>query len=143
MSSYFQRTSEIRDLTSTPKAYATKIFKQLTEPKKWELEQDLLNAMLNNAWGKPDAGTSEIQDFKKGVGEFLDKLICKQKEAVEESDDDRFLDGATSEEVKENEEEDADDDSSGRAAGQAPLPLAGNLSDFVTAAAASEAARGQ
>ncbi|KAK1664932.1 hypothetical protein QYE76_053091 [Lolium multiflorum] len=68
------------DLTSTPKAYATKIFKQLTEPEKWELEQDLLNAMLNNAWGKPDAGTSEIQDFKKGVGEFLDKLICKQKE---------------------------------------------------------------
>ncbi|KAK1694600.1 hypothetical protein QYE76_011297 [Lolium multiflorum] len=68
------------DLTSTPKAYATKIFKQLTEPEKWELEQDLLNAMLNNAWGKPDAGTSEIQDFKKGVGEFFDKLICKQKE---------------------------------------------------------------
>ncbi|KAK1649218.1 hypothetical protein QYE76_067023 [Lolium multiflorum] len=68
------------DLTSTPKAYATKFFKQLTEPEKWELEQDLLNAMLNNAWGKPDAGTSEIQDFKKGVGEFLDKLICKQKE---------------------------------------------------------------
>ncbi|KAK1619735.1 hypothetical protein QYE76_025252 [Lolium multiflorum] len=55
-------------------------FKQLTEPEKWELEQDLLNAMLNNAWGKPDAGTSEIQDFKKGVGEFFDKLICKQKE---------------------------------------------------------------
>ncbi|KAK1580359.1 hypothetical protein QYE76_000094 [Lolium multiflorum] len=68
------------DLTSTPKAYATKFFKQLTEPEKWELEQDLLNAMLNNAWGKPDANTSEIQDFKKGVGEFLDKLICKQKE---------------------------------------------------------------
>ncbi|KAK1692730.1 hypothetical protein QYE76_009427 [Lolium multiflorum] len=61
------------------KAYATKFFKQLTEPEKWELEQDLLNAMLNNAWGKPDAGTSEIQDFKKGVGEFLDKLVCKQK----------------------------------------------------------------
>ncbi|KAK1696394.1 hypothetical protein QYE76_013091 [Lolium multiflorum] len=68
------------DLTSTPKAYATKFFKQLTEAEKWELEQDLLNAMLNNAWGKPDAATSEIQDFKKGVGEFFDKLICKQKE---------------------------------------------------------------
>ncbi|KAK1662584.1 hypothetical protein QYE76_050743 [Lolium multiflorum] len=48
------------------------------EAEKWELEQDLLNAMLNNAWGKPDAA-SEIQDFKKGVGEFFDKLICKQK----------------------------------------------------------------
>ncbi|KAK1679495.1 hypothetical protein QYE76_040343 [Lolium multiflorum] len=68
------------DLTSTPKAYATKFFNKLTETEKWDLEQDLLNAMLNNAWGKPDAATSEIQDFKKGVGEFFDKLVCKQKE---------------------------------------------------------------
>ncbi|KAK1645755.1 hypothetical protein QYE76_063560 [Lolium multiflorum] len=68
------------DLTSTPKAYATKFFNKLTEAEKWELEQDLLNAMLNNAWGKPDAATSEIQDFKKDVGQFFDKLICKQKE---------------------------------------------------------------
>ncbi|KAK1630308.1 hypothetical protein QYE76_004623 [Lolium multiflorum] len=36
--------------------------------------------MLNNAWGKPDAATSEIQEFKKDVGQFFDKLICKQKE---------------------------------------------------------------
>ncbi|XP_047064419.1 uncharacterized protein LOC124672191, partial [Lolium rigidum] len=35
--------------------------------------------MLNNAWGKPDVATSEIQDFKKDVGQFFDKLICKQK----------------------------------------------------------------
>ncbi|KAK1661727.1 hypothetical protein QYE76_049886 [Lolium multiflorum] len=68
------------DTTSTPKAYATKFFNKLTEAEKWELEQDLLNAMLNNAWGKPDAATSEIQDFKKNVGQFFDKLICKQKE---------------------------------------------------------------
>ncbi|KAK1607183.1 hypothetical protein QYE76_030856 [Lolium multiflorum] len=68
------------DLTSTPKAYATKFFNKLTKAEKWELEQDLLNAMLNNAWGKPDAATSEIQDFKKDVGQFFDKLICKQKE---------------------------------------------------------------
>ncbi|KAK1614658.1 hypothetical protein QYE76_020175 [Lolium multiflorum] len=67
------------DLTSTPKAYATKFFNKLTEAEKWELEQDLLNAMLNNAWGKPDAATSEIQEFKKDVGQFFDKLICKQK----------------------------------------------------------------
>ncbi|KAK1626384.1 hypothetical protein QYE76_000699 [Lolium multiflorum] len=67
------------DLTSTPKAYATKFFNKLTEAEKWELEQDLLDAMLNNAWGKPDAATSEIQDFKKNVGQFFDKLICKQK----------------------------------------------------------------
>ncbi|KAK1680483.1 hypothetical protein QYE76_041331 [Lolium multiflorum] len=33
------------DLTSTPKAYATKFFNKLTEAEKWELEQDLLNAM--------------------------------------------------------------------------------------------------
>ncbi|KAK1695848.1 hypothetical protein QYE76_012545 [Lolium multiflorum] len=61
-------------------AYATKFFNKLTEAEKWELEQDLLNAMLNNAWGKPDAVTSEIQDFKKDVGQFFDKLVCKQKE---------------------------------------------------------------
>ncbi|KAK1601004.1 hypothetical protein QYE76_018344 [Lolium multiflorum] len=67
------------DTTSTPKAYATKFFNKLSEAEKWELEQDLLNAMLNNAWGKPDSGTSEIQDFKKNVGQFFDKLICKQK----------------------------------------------------------------
>ncbi|KAK1646871.1 hypothetical protein QYE76_064676 [Lolium multiflorum] len=72
--------SDPADLTSTPKAYATKFFNKLTEAEKWELEQDLLNAMLNNAWGKPDAATSEIQEFKKGVGEFFDKLVCKQKE---------------------------------------------------------------
>ena len=56
------------DLTSTPKGYATKFFNKLTETEKWELEQDFLNAMLNNAWGKPDVATSEIQDFKKDVG---------------------------------------------------------------------------
>ncbi|KAK1630574.1 hypothetical protein QYE76_004889 [Lolium multiflorum] len=67
------------DTTSTPKAYATKFFNKLTEAEKWELEQDLLNAMLNNAWGKPDSRTSEIQDFKKNIGQFCDQLICKQK----------------------------------------------------------------
>nr|XP_051221527.1 chromatin-remodeling ATPase INO80-like [Lolium perenne] len=68
------------DLSSTPKAYATKFFNKLTEVEKWELEQDLLNSMLNNAWGKPDAETSEIQSFKKETGQFLDKLLCKRKE---------------------------------------------------------------
>ncbi|KAK1666242.1 hypothetical protein QYE76_054401 [Lolium multiflorum] len=67
------------DLTSTPKAYATKFFNKLTEAEKWDLEQDLLNAMMSNAWGKPDTESSEIQDFKKGFGQFLDKLLCKQK----------------------------------------------------------------
>ncbi|KAK1681356.1 hypothetical protein QYE76_042204 [Lolium multiflorum] len=38
------------DLTSTPKAYATKFFNKLTEAEKWDLEQDLLNAMMSNAW---------------------------------------------------------------------------------------------
>ncbi|KAK1643550.1 hypothetical protein QYE76_061355 [Lolium multiflorum] len=61
-------------------AYATKFFNKLTEAEKWDLEQDLLNAMMSNAWGKPDTESSEIQDFKKGVGQFLDKLLCKQKE---------------------------------------------------------------
>ncbi|KAK1612968.1 hypothetical protein QYE76_036641 [Lolium multiflorum] len=64
--SFFRRTLEA-DTTSTPKAYATKFFNKLSEAEKWELEQDLLNAMLNNAWGKPDSRTSEIQDFKKNI----------------------------------------------------------------------------
>ncbi|KAK1647367.1 hypothetical protein QYE76_065172 [Lolium multiflorum] len=68
------------DLTSVPKAYATKFFNKLTEAEKWELEQDLPNSMLNNAWGKPYVETSEIQEFKKDVGLFFDKLVCKQKE---------------------------------------------------------------
>ncbi|KAK1645346.1 hypothetical protein QYE76_063151 [Lolium multiflorum] len=55
-------------------------FNKLTEAEKWDLEQDLLNAMLNNAWGKPNAESSKIQDFKKEVGQFLNKLRCKQKE---------------------------------------------------------------
>ncbi|KAK1683956.1 hypothetical protein QYE76_044804 [Lolium multiflorum] len=67
------------DTTSTPKAYATKFFNKLTEAEKWELEQDLLNAMLNNAWGKPDSRTSEIQDFKKNVGQFCDQLILSKR----------------------------------------------------------------
>ncbi|KAK1628099.1 hypothetical protein QYE76_002414 [Lolium multiflorum] len=36
--------------------------------------------MMNNAWGKPDAVSTEIQDFKREVGQFFDKLLCKQKE---------------------------------------------------------------
>jgi hypothetical protein len=35
--------------------------------------------MMNNAWGKPDAESSEIQDFKKEVDQFFDKLLCKHK----------------------------------------------------------------
>ncbi|KAK1610110.1 hypothetical protein QYE76_033783 [Lolium multiflorum] len=36
-------------------------------------------AILNNAWGKPDAESSEIQNFKKEVGQFCDQLLCKRK----------------------------------------------------------------
>jgi hypothetical protein len=67
------------DLTSTPKAYATKFFNKITEVEKWDLEQDLLNTMMNNAWGKPNAESSEIQDFKRDVCQFLDQLLCKRK----------------------------------------------------------------
>ncbi|KAK1614812.1 hypothetical protein QYE76_020329 [Lolium multiflorum] len=80
------------DLTSTPKAYATKIFKQLTEAEKWELEQDLLNAMLN-AWGKPDAGassslattSSELENLRSSYQELEIKLkeAEQQKEQAE------------------------------------------------------------
>ncbi|KAK1692262.1 hypothetical protein QYE76_008959 [Lolium multiflorum] len=36
--------------------------------------------MMSNAWGKPDAESSEIQNFKREVGQFCDQLLCKQKE---------------------------------------------------------------
>ncbi|KAK1626864.1 hypothetical protein QYE76_001179 [Lolium multiflorum] len=36
--------------------------------------------MLNNAWGKADAESSEIQSHKKEIGEFLDQLVVKRKE---------------------------------------------------------------
>jgi hypothetical protein len=67
------------DIYATPKAYATKFFHKLTEAEKWELEQDLLNAMLQNAWGKPDAQSSKIEQYKKDTCEFLDNLLCKRK----------------------------------------------------------------
>ncbi|KAK1615792.1 hypothetical protein QYE76_021309 [Lolium multiflorum] len=71
------------DLTSTPKAYATKFFKQLTEPEKWELEQDLLNAMLNNAWGKPDANTSEIQTSRRASASSSTSSSANKREHAE------------------------------------------------------------
>ncbi|KAK1645753.1 hypothetical protein QYE76_063558 [Lolium multiflorum] len=89
----FQRTGDPIDSTSTPKAYATKFFKQLSEAEKWELEQDLLNAMLNNAWGKPDAGassslattSSELENLRSSYQELEIKLkeAEQQKEQAE------------------------------------------------------------
>jgi hypothetical protein len=35
--------------------------------------------MLNNAWGKADAESSEIQNFKKEIGQFRDQLLVKRK----------------------------------------------------------------
>jgi hypothetical protein len=67
------------DLFSTPKAYSHKFFNKLTEIEKWELEQDLLNSMLNNAWGKADIESSEIQNHKKEISEFFDQLLIKRK----------------------------------------------------------------
>jgi hypothetical protein len=67
------------DIHSTPKAYAIKFFNKLTEAEKWDLEHDLLNAMLQNAWGKSDAQSSEIEQFKIKTCEFLDDFLCKPK----------------------------------------------------------------
>ncbi|KAK1609379.1 hypothetical protein QYE76_033052 [Lolium multiflorum] len=50
------------------------------QTEKWDLEQDLLNSMLNNAWGKADAESSQIQNFKKEIGQFCDQLLVKRKE---------------------------------------------------------------
>jgi hypothetical protein len=58
------------DLTSVPKAYATKFFHKLTEAKKWELQQDPLNTMMRNAWDKADAQSSEIEKYKKDSCDF-------------------------------------------------------------------------
>jgi hypothetical protein len=49
------------------------------EAEKWELEQDLLGSMMNNAWGKADAESSEIQLHKKKIGDFFDHLLIKLK----------------------------------------------------------------
>jgi hypothetical protein len=51
----------------------------MTEAEKWELEQDLLNAMMSNAWGKADVESSEIQLHKKVIGDFFDHLLVKRK----------------------------------------------------------------
>jgi hypothetical protein len=67
------------DLFSTPKAYSHNFFNKLTEIEKWELEQDLLKSMLNNAWGKADIESSEIQNHKKEISEFFDQLLIKRK----------------------------------------------------------------
>jgi hypothetical protein len=67
------------DLVSTPKAYSHKFFNKLIEVEKWDLEQDFLNSMLNNAWGKADAVSSEIQNFKKEIEQLCDKLLVNRK----------------------------------------------------------------
>ncbi|KAK1681866.1 hypothetical protein QYE76_042714 [Lolium multiflorum] len=66
------------NLYSTPKAYSHKFFHKLTELEKWELEQD----MLNNAWGKADVDSSEIQLHKKEISDFFDQLLVKRKRCV-------------------------------------------------------------
>ncbi|KAK1685951.1 hypothetical protein QYE76_046799 [Lolium multiflorum] len=68
------------NLYSTPKAYSHKFFHKLTEAEKWELEQDLLNSMMSNAWGRADVESSEIQLHKKEIGDFFDQLLVKRKE---------------------------------------------------------------
>ncbi|KAM0913770.1 hypothetical protein ACQ4PT_011943 [Festuca glaucescens] len=73
-------TGDPSDCHATPKAYATKFFHKLTETEKWELEQDLLNSFLSNAWSKADAQSYEIEQHKKKTCELLDNLLVKRKE---------------------------------------------------------------
>ncbi|KAK1647015.1 hypothetical protein QYE76_064820 [Lolium multiflorum] len=68
------------NLYSTPKAYSHKFFHKLTEAEKWDLEKDLLNSMMSNAWGKEDVESSEIQLHKKEINDFFDHLLVKRKE---------------------------------------------------------------
>jgi hypothetical protein len=65
------------DCHATPKAYATRFFHKLTEAQKWELEQNLLNQMINNAWSKSDAQSYEIEQYKQKTCKFLDDLLSK------------------------------------------------------------------
>ena len=74
-----RNAGDASDVHATPKAYAFKFFHKLTEAEKWELEQNLLNSMLDNAWGKADAQSYEIEQHKKKTYEFLDNLLCKRK----------------------------------------------------------------
>jgi hypothetical protein len=74
----FPPETDPSDCHATPKAYATKFFHKLTEAEKWELEQDLLNAMLNNAWSKADTQSYEIEQHKKKTCELLDNMLCKR-----------------------------------------------------------------
>ena len=67
------------NLYCTLKAYSHKFFHKLTEAEKWELEQDLLNSMLSNAWGKADIDSSEIQLHKMEISDFFDQLLVKRK----------------------------------------------------------------
>jgi hypothetical protein len=67
------------NLYSTLKAYSHMFFHNLTELEKWELEQDLLNSMISNAWGKADVDSSEIQLYKKEISDFFDQLLVKRK----------------------------------------------------------------
>jgi hypothetical protein len=67
------------NLWSTPKEYSHKFFHKLTEPEKWDLEQDLLISMMANAWGKADLESSEIQLHKKEMSDFFDQLLVKRK----------------------------------------------------------------
>ncbi|KAK1609707.1 hypothetical protein QYE76_033380 [Lolium multiflorum] len=70
------------NLYSTPKAYSHKFFHKLMEAEKWDLEQDLRNSMMSNAWGKADVESSEIQLHKKEIGDFFDQLLVKRKQTL-------------------------------------------------------------
>ncbi|KAK1649182.1 hypothetical protein QYE76_066987 [Lolium multiflorum] len=75
----FRNFGDPTNLLSTPKAYSHKFFHKLTEAEKWDLEQDLLNSMMVNGWGKADVETSDIQLHKKEMCDFFDQLLVKRK----------------------------------------------------------------
>ncbi|KAK1613871.1 hypothetical protein QYE76_019388 [Lolium multiflorum] len=70
------------DLYATPKAYSHKFFNKLTEAEKWELEQDLLNSMLNNAWGASSSlvtASSELENLRSAHQDLESKLKEAEK----------------------------------------------------------------
>ena len=56
-----------------------KLFNKLTEKEKWELQQDFLDSLMNNAWSKADSQSYEIEMYKKKTCELMDSLLTKRK----------------------------------------------------------------
>jgi hypothetical protein len=65
---------------SRPNAYMVKLFSKLEEAERWELQEDFLNSLMKEVWGKPDAPSYEIEQFKKKCTNFIEQFKKKTAE---------------------------------------------------------------